>query len=204
MAAMRYLALTLLMGLLFPLGAMAHESKDDSDEKTAKNGIERESIFPESSKSLAFSHFSWGAEVGSSIDLTGHDMSTFDADVNFGYKNDFVRIAGLGVGIHRAFGTGNNFVPVYALFRSSFTKRPSLLFFTMKIGYSFNTIGDAPTFGDACASLGCGVNLAMSRRFKSHLSLCFGYRHFNKRHQAKVDLDTDNVYIAQINFGVNF
>lgn len=204
MTAMRILALTLLMGLLFPLGAMAHDSMQTDSLNNKRTDDKYESIFPGAAKSLAASHFSWGAEVGSSIDVTGHDMSTMDLDVNFGYKSNFIRILGVGAGVHRAFGSGNNFIPVYLLFRTSFSSRPKLLFMNLKLGYSFNTIGDAPTFGDSGASLGCGVNLAMGRNFKSHLSLSLAYRHFNKRHQAKVNLDTYNVILAQINFGVNF
>lgn len=204
MADLRYIILSLLMGLLFPAGAMAHESDNSKSENVDKDTNPMESLFPDAGRNLAFSHFTWGAEVGSSIDLTGNDMSTFDADVNIGYKNDFIRLVGLGVGINRAFGTGNNFVPVYAVFRSSFTKKPSLFFFTFKTGYSFNTIGDSPTFGDTWASIGCGVNLAMNKNFKSHLSFAIGYRHFNRRHQEIALIHTDNVYLAQINFGVNF
>ncbi|MBD5269536.1 MAG: hypothetical protein K2M67_09255 [Muribaculaceae bacterium] len=165
---------------------------------------ERESLFPNSSRSLATSHFTWGAEVGSSIDLSGHDMSTFDADVLVGYKNPVIRLAGIGAGIHRAFGNGNNFVPLYAVFRSSFRSKPSLCFFHLKAGYSFNTIGDSPTFGDWVGSIGCGVNLAMSKSFQSHILLAFGFRHFNKRHQSEVKIDVKDVYMAQISFGVNF
>lgn len=210
MTPIRNLTLTLVMGLLFPFGTMAHDIETTNlpakevESVNPESETERESIFPNNSRSLENSHFTWGAEMGSSIDMTGHDQSTFDADVNFGYKNSLLRLVGLGVGVHRAFGNGNNFVPVYAIFRSSFTRRPSLLFMTMKIGYSFNTIGDADTFGDAMASVGCGINLATGKNFKSHLSLCFGYRYFNQRHQSKIEIDTKNVYLAQINFGVNF
>lgn len=161
-------------------------------------------LFPEKSLPLFLSHFTWGAEIGSSIDMTSHDMSTVDADVVIGYKNSFFRIIGASIGIHRAIGTGDNFIPIYAIMRTSFRSKPSLLFFNLQLGYSFNTIGDSPTFGDACALIGCGINLAMSRRFQSHIILSAGYRHFNERHKTAVKLDTDNVYLAKLTFGVNF
>lgn len=161
-------------------------------------------IFPHKSLSLFTSHFTWGAEFGASIDMTSHDMSTIDADVVFGYKNSFFRIIGVSAGIHRAIGTGDNFVPIYALMRTSFRSKPSLFFLNLQLGYSFNTIGDSPTFGDTCALLGCGINLAMSRNFQSHIILSFGYRHFNERHKTAVKLDTDNVYLTKLTFGVNF
>ncbi|MBD5203865.1 MAG: hypothetical protein HDS82_03195 [Bacteroidales bacterium] len=165
---------------------------------------ERESLFPEGSRSLAGSHFTWGAEAGASIDLTGHDMSTFDADVLIGYKNDFIRLVGIGAGVHRAFGNGNNFIPLYGVFRSSFRKKPSLLFAHVDFGYSFNTIGDSPTFGDFTGSIGCGINLAMSRRFHSHILIALGFKHFNELHRSDTNIDVKDIYFARITFGVNF
>lgn len=162
------------------------------------------SIFPEKSRSLAFSHFTWGAELGSSIDMTGHDMSTLDADVVLGYKNKWIRTLGVGAGIHRAFGTGDNFIPVYAVFRTSFTSRPSNFFMNMKLGYSFNSFHDSPIFGDTSASLGAGINLAMSRTFQSHIILSVSHRHFSKRHWVKHNLDEENIFLVSLCFGVNF
>lgn len=153
---------------------------------------------------LATSHFTWGAELGSSIDMTGHDMSTLDADVVIGYKNKWIRTVGFGAGIHRAFGTGDNFIPLYAVFRTSFTSRPSNFFMSVKIGYSFNSIQDSPTFGDTCASIGAGINLAMSHRFSSHIILSIQQRHFTKRHSDKYKLNIDNIYLVGLSFGVNF
>lgn len=165
---------------------------------------QRESIFPQKSLSLALSHFTWGADIGGSIDLDSNDMSTFDADVNFGYKNKYIRIIGVGAGIHRAFGNGNTFIPIYFLFRSSFRSRPSLCFFNLRAGYSFNTIRESPMFGDISASIGIGFNLAMSRRFMSHIILSYGFRHFSRRHRTEAGLPAENSNLAQISFGVNF
>lgn len=165
---------------------------------------ERESLFPNASRSLAFSHFTWGAEIGGSIDLTGHDMSTFDIDAVFGYKNKWIRVVGVGVGVHRSFGTSNMFIPVYVVFRSSFRPKPSLFFLSAKAGYSFNTISDSATYGDISSSLGWGINLAMSKRFRSHIILGVSYRHFRERHRANFNLDTQNIVLANVSFGVDF
>lgn len=169
---------------------------------SAPNSSERESIFPKSSRSLAFSHFTWGGEIGGSIDMTGNDLSTVDVDIVLGYKNRFIRTLGIGAGIHRAIGTGNNFIPVYLVFRSSFRSKPSLLFLNLKIGYSFNTISDSPTFGDTSSSLGCGINLAMSSRFQSHIILSVNHRHLDSRHN--LNLPVQDIFLANLCFGVNF
>lgn len=164
----------------------------------------RESIFPHKSLSLMFSHFTWGAELGCSIDMTGQDQSTIDLDVNLGYKNIVIRNIGVGAGIHRSVNGANTFIPVYFLFRSSFREKPSLCFLHFKAGYSFNTIEKSPYLGDVTASLGVGINLAMSKKFKSHIILSYAFRHFSLRHRDILNLDKKNISLAQISFGVNF
>ncbi len=149
-------------------------------------------------------HLMITTELGSSIDLGSHDMSTFDIDIAGAYTNDFIRAAGIGVGVHRSFGSNNTFIPVYALFQSSFTRKPSLLFASIKVGYSFSAVGDAAMFGDTSAIVGLGVNLAMKRSFRSHIILGFGYRHYNRKHQTAISLDTQNVPLANLAFGVSF
>lgn len=161
-------------------------------------------LFPEKSRNLALSHFTWGAEFGSSIDMTGQNLSTFDLDLNFGYKNSYIKIAGVGVGIHRSIKSGDNYIPVYAVFRSSFRKKPSLCFLNVQIGYSFNTIHNAPTFGDFSSTLGLGINLMQSRRAKSYIMVSLGNRHFSQNHKSLIKLDTKNVLVAKLQIGVNF
>lgn len=164
----------------------------------------RESIFG-GNRPLDNSHFTWGADLGASLDLTAHDMSTFDIDVILGYKNKYFKTAGIGVGIHRTVQGGDNFIPIYALIRTSFTSRPSLLFFNARFGYSFNTIDDSPTFGDFNSALGCGINLSKSKRANTYLILSAAYRYFNERHKNMVSrIDTHSIWMAQLQFGVNF
>ncbi|MDE6536682.1 MAG: hypothetical protein K2M13_01390 [Muribaculaceae bacterium] len=165
---------------------------------------QRESIFG-SDRPLDKTHFTWGADVGASIDLTAHDLSTFDLDFILGYKNSLFKILGVGAGIHRTVQGGDNFIPVYALIRTSFTTRPSLLFFNARIGYSFNTIDDSPTFGDFNSALGLGINLFQSRKAKTYMILSAAYRYFNERHKNAIErIDTKSIWIAQLQFGVNF
>ena len=165
----------------------------------------RESLFPESSKNLGIqSHFSWGADIGGSIDVGGDDMSTFDIDVNLGYKNKFFRLIGIGAGIHRAFGNGYNFIPIYAVIRTSFREKPSLFFLDLKGGYSFNSIGYNNSQGGAYASIGCGINLAMSNKFKSHIIISYGYFGMKAINNAAINFDGNHINYAQIKFGVSF
>lgn len=192
-------------GLLFIAGAAAASENTAALAADSIATQERESLFPKSSLSLAFSHFTWGAEAGASLDLTGHDMSTFDVDVLLGYKNDYIKLVGVGAGIHRTVQGGDNFIPVYATIQTSFRKKPSLFFLSAKIGYSFNTISDSPTFGDLCSTLGLGINLSRSKTAQTHIILSAGYRYFNRRHIEMVErIDQHYVYIARLCFGISF
>ncbi len=165
---------------------------------------ERESLFPNATRNLDTSHFTWGAEFGASIDLSGYNTSTFNIDAVLGYKNKYLRILGAGVGIHRSLGTGDNFIPVYGLLRTSFSSRPRLFFMSLKVGYSFNTMGDSPTFGDTNSQIGWGINLAMSKKFQSHIILAYEFRHFNARHKHVLNDKANDISLATISFGVNF
>lgn len=146
----------------------------------------------------------WGAEFGSSIDISGYDSSTFNIDAMLGYRNSYVDMLGVGAGIHRSIGIGDDYVPIYAIFRTSFTKMPRIVFMNFKAGYSFNTIGDSPTFGDVNASLGAGLNLSTGKTFKTYLLLAYEFRHFNKRHRSKFDLKAEDISLMSLSFGINF
>ncbi len=180
------------------------EIKNGNQSEDEEEKEERESLFPKATRNLDKSHFTWGAEFGASIDLSGYNTSTFNIDAVLGYKNNFFRILGAGVGIHRSLGNGDNFIPIYALLRSSFSHRPRLFFMSLKVGYSFNTIGDSPTFGDTNAQLGAGINLAMGKKFQSHIILAYEFRHFNRRHKYILNDKANDISLATISFGVNF
>lgn len=168
------------------------------------NTSERESLFPERSRSLAFSNFTWGAEAGSSLDLTSHDLSSFDLDVLFGYKNSYIKMAGIGAGIHRSIHTGNNFIPVYAVIRTNFRRTPSLLFLNLQGGYSFNSFSSSGTVGDFYGALGVGINLQQTNTSKTYVILSGAYQYFSEGNRMKTDIDTNYIFFAKLVIGVNF
>lgn len=155
-------------------------------------------------KSPFLRHFSWGMDVGASIDLSGENMSTFDAETYFGYKGAWIRTAALGIGMHKSFGNPYTFIPVYAMVRTSFRSKPSLFFLELKCGYSFNTLSDSGSFGGAYGALGLGVNLAMSKSFRSHIVLAYSY--FTLRNATDLDIpyNGDNINSAVLKFGISF
>lgn len=199
--------LMLIMGvLLSPAAAFASTGTPDSCFQIADSVSinANEDVARVKGVSSKPSKFTWGAEFGTSIDMSGYDSSTFNIDAMVGYRNSYFRIIGAGVGIHRSLGSGDNYIPVYAVMRTSFSKQPKLFFMSLKVGYSFNTIGDAPMFGDTNASLGAGINLAIGESFKSYIILGYEFRHFNKRHRDSVSIDAEDVSLVTLSFGVNF
>lgn len=165
---------------------------------------ERESLFPQKSLDLGKSHFTWGAETGASLDMTSHDLSTFDVDVMLGYKNSIFNLAGIGAGLHRSVHAGNNFIPVYAVLRTDFRRKPSPLFLNVQAGYSFNTVQDSETLGDFYGAFGMGVNLSQSRKANSYVILSVAYQYLSSKILSKIDFDTHYVFFAKLNIGVNF
>ncbi len=196
------LLLTMMSGMMFH--SHAATSQEAVDTIGSKALDERESLFPEGNRPLWLSHFTWGVDVGTSIDLRGYGMSTLDADVMIGYKSDFIRTVGVGAGVHRSFGRKNNFFPLYVVFRSSFRSKPSLCFFNLRAGYAFSAIENGVSRGGVMAAVGVGINLAMSKKFQSHILLSYCYYHLNNRSRSEAGIDVRYVDLARISFGVNF
>lgn len=198
----------ILKSLFFAAGALLFASpaaaavESVPDFKAAdvqpSEAFERESLVPKKTLSLAFSHFTWGAEVGSSLDMTSHDLSTFDADVMLGFKNSFIKMVGFGAGIHRSIHSGNNMIPVYAVFRSSFKSKPSLCFFNLQAGYSFNSYGKNDTQGNLYGAVGIGINLQKTSLASSYVILSLAYQHLSNANREAIKFDTNNIYFAKI------
>jgi hypothetical protein len=189
---MKVRRLVLLFAMFVPFLTFADSNDVDiyGQEETINKAVKR--------------HFSWGADVGSSIDLSGNDFSTFDVHLNIGYTNNFIRLVGVGAGIHRAFGAGNNFIPIYVIFRSSFRSKPSLFFLDWKAGYSFNSISDADVKGGFQMSAGLGINLYSSNSIKSHIILGYGYFHLNEKQTTELKLKLSHINLVQLSFGIVF
>lgn len=149
-------------------------------------------------------HFTWGADIGSSIDISGNDMSSIDIDAYFGYKNDAIRTLGMGACIKSAIGNSYTAIPVYAMFRTSFTSKPSLCFMDLKLGYSFNTLTDDINQNSFYGSVGLGFNLYTSSKFKSHLILSYTFMNMESFYSNGLYNDINNYSGMSVKIGVNF
>ncbi len=145
-------------------------------------------------------HFTWGADAGSSIDMSATGMSTIDLDVNVGYKGSYVRFLGIGAGISTMVENSSRFYPVYALFRSSFSPQPRFCFLELRAGTAICDLRCLPIQANPYGSLGLGITLAHSERFSSHIILA--YSCVALRGEARRQLD--NLHFATIRLGVAF
>lgn len=121
-----------------------------------------------------------------------------------GFKNDFIKLVGVGAGIHRSIHVGNNLVPVYFVFRSSFRKKPSLLFFNLQAGYSFNSLAGSDKFGDWTGAVGLGINLKQTGMAKSYIILSAAYQHIDKASFENTPIDRQSIIFGRLVIGVNF
>ncbi|MDE6010480.1 MAG: hypothetical protein K2F87_03400 [Muribaculaceae bacterium] len=144
-----------------------------------------------------------GLELSTGLDLSGTDMSTFNADLIAGYRNNVIQLLGISAGVHKSLGTRDTFIPLQAVFRTGFRSSPTLCFMHLSIGYSFNTIAQARMFGDFMATVGPGINLVQKPKFQSNIVLAFGFRHLNQRHQEMTNIAKPNLGFAQISFGIS-
>ena len=113
-------------------------------------------------------------------------------------------MAGIGAGIHRSIHSGNNFIPLYAVVRTNFRNRPSLFFFNLQAGYSFNTLSDSGTVGDFYGALGLGINLQQTKMSKTYVILSGSYQYFSEDSKIKTDIDSNYIFFAKLVIGVNF
>lgn len=127
------------------------------------------------SKESDLGHFTWGADLGSAVDLTANDMTNIDINGYFGYKGPWTRLTGIGAGIISMIGNSSRCYPVYAIFRSSFTREPSLCFLDLRLGVSFNNILEYKSQTDFFGSIGIGITLAKGKKFSSHIVLAYTF-----------------------------
>lgn len=121
------------------------------------------------------SHFAWGASTGASVDMSGHDMSAIDIDLVAGYRGGWVKFAGVGVGAEMMISNGSRAFPLYGELRTNFMRRPSLLFWDLKVGVSLNYLEDYDQKPGEYISTGVGFKLARGERYSAHMLLAYTF-----------------------------
>lgn len=179
----RDIIIVLLMALYIPVAVIAQESDPMSTEKL---------------------NFTWGAEMGGGIDMSENDMSTIDFNACLGMRFSVVRMLGIGAGANMMVSNSCRSFPVFALFRSSFSKVKKLCFLDIRGGVSINYMPDDYQQTGLYLSGGVGINLASSKNFSSHIII--GYSFFSRDDYVIGDFShrLKDLHFANLRLGVSF
>lgn len=147
--------------------------------------------------------FAWGIDVGPGIDMGGDDMSTINIHATLGYRNSWLKIAGIGVGIDMMMSNTCRSFPIYAIARTSFSSKPKLLFGEVRAGVAYNQAAGIPDRTNFYIQPGLGIDLAKGRSFSSHLILSYSYNAMSF-YGDKKDTVIKGLNRANISIGVTF
>lgn len=147
--------------------------------------------------------FVWGAEMAAGIDMGGDDMSSLNISVLLGYRNEWLRIAGVGLGIDMMISNSCRAYPVYGIVRSSFSSKPKLCFGEVRCGVAFNRAPGVPDRTNFFLQPGVGIDLAKGRTFGSYLLLSYTYNSMTF-FGDKADTLVHGLNHATLTLGVNF
>lgn len=140
--------------------------------------------------------FAWGAEAGSSIDLSAHDMSSIDFNAGFGLKYRHLSFAGIGVGAHIMVTNSCRSYPVFLALRTGFTEKPHLVFLDLRGGVSLNYLPGNMSQTGPYASVNIGFNLAGNRKFRSYILA--GYTLMSRKNINEYDPETGLTDVTQL------
>lgn len=147
--------------------------------------------------------FAWGAEAGTGIDMGGDDMTTFNLHASFGYRNDWIRFAGIGAGIDVMLSNSTRSFPIYAMARTSFSNKPKLLFGDLRVGIAYNQTDGVPDRANFYIQPGIGIELAKGKSFSSYLLLAYTYNSMTF-YGDKADTLIHGLNRVTVSIGVSF
>lgn len=149
-------------------------------------------------------HFAWGAEFGSTIDMSGHQMSSIDFNAAAGISYKWLSFAGIGVGANIVVSNSCRTYPVFVLLRTDFSKWVKLLFLDFRAGVALNYLEDNSHQAGAYISPSVGFNLATGKNFRSYLSLGYTYISRNDYNSGDNIIKCRPLSMATVRLGLSF
>ncbi|MDE6287363.1 MAG: hypothetical protein K2M00_01095 [Muribaculaceae bacterium] len=148
--------------------------------------------------------FAWGAEAGSSIDLSGNDMSSIDFNATVGLSRGWISFLGAGVGADIMVSNSCRTYPMFALFRTDFSKRVKLLFMDVRVGAALNYLPNNVSQTTPYVSLNLGINLATGKTFRSYVLA--GYTYIDRKDVTRDErvIPYEPLHLATIRLGIAF
>lgn len=152
----------------------------------------------------AGTRFAWGAEFGSSVDLSANDMSSIDISASFGVSHRWIMLAGLGAGANMMISNSCRTYPIFAVFRTDFSSFMKILFVEVRGGMALNYLPANVSQTGGYGGLYLGFNLARGKKFRSYITA--GYTFVERRdvHQGDVVTKYDHLSLASVKLGVTF
>ncbi len=197
------IALTLILSVLASL-VWAQESSTGF-ENGNNQYVMRESQLSDTHGASAPRPVAVGLEAGTSIDMSGNDLSSFDLDLFAGYRNSFIQCFGLGIGYHPTYSDDRYYIPIYALFRCNLSNHKSLLFTDFRTGYSINRMQRNDTQGGFFGAAGLGINLDVSKKFNSHIIISYNYYQLSPFIDSQSGIQNlHNCHMVAIRLGIGF
>ncbi|MDE7153499.1 MAG: hypothetical protein K2O00_03500 [Muribaculaceae bacterium] len=187
MKKLTILLMLLMAGSVMTLSAADKESRTDIPSHHSKK-----------------SHFAWGADLSSSIDMTGNAMTSTNIGAYFGYRNSWFHLLGIGGDIHFMMSNSSRAIPVFAIAQTSFCSRPRLCFMDARVGISMNNYESMNTQTGFYGSLGVGVNLAHSSKFASHIVVGYSFIPRKDFESDGAMVHLEDLHFATVRIGVCF
>ena len=148
--------------------------------------------------------FSWGAEAGSSIDMSEHDMSSVDFNATFGLRYRWINFAGVGAGAHIMVSNSCRTYPVFAVFRTDFSGRIKFLFLDLRGGAALNLLPNNVNQTDAYGAVAVGFMLSTGKTFRGYITA--GYTYVGRRNVTYGEriVEYGALSMASIRLGISF
>ena len=182
------------------------EMQSSASEKTAADSVatKSRSWSPKPKLGPNGVHFAWGAEFGSTIDMSGHEMSSVDFNVSAGLSYKWLSFAGVGVGANIIVSNSCRTYPVYAHLRTDFSNLVKFLFLDMRGGVAFNNLEDNVNQTGAYISPAIGFNLATGNTFRSYITV--GYTYIHRKDVVRNDevIPYSPLSMATVRLGIAF
>lgn len=152
----------------------------------------------------ARTHFAWGADFGSSIDLSGHDMSSIDFNADFGVSHGWLSLAGVGAGVNIMVSNSCRTYPIFAILRTSLSPGRRLAFLDVRGGVALNYLTDNLSKTSPYVSVGIGFNLAGGRTFQSYIVAAYTYNGRGDVETSEISRHYEPLHYAGVRLGIEF
>lgn len=149
--------------------------------------------------------FAWGVELASNIDMGCDDMSSIAFNAYLGFSAPVFPIIGVGAGVNVPVSNSCRSIPLFAVVRTNFTPRKSLMFLDLRGGMSVNYLENNKRQTGGYFSACVGVNLAGGASFQSYLMA--GYSFYPRKNYFdadNVEVNLPSLHMAAIRFGISF